>query len=183
MEVSDLIGIGRLGGMDAQGFFQVLIKPRYRPVFEDAKCVFLIFKSDRVFYVTISDRKERDKKTWVKFAEDGIAAERKLHREVIIAIDESSEEDEEEESLLGRDVVYDGLLLGCVVDVFYNGAQDVLVIATDLEEDLLVPRVDYFLLPQSRDSDVINLQNMDELLLAAGMRISGGALIRVEDED
>ncbi|HOH60368.1 MAG TPA: hypothetical protein PLI73_05590 [Candidatus Cloacimonadota bacterium] len=183
MTAPHLIGIGRLGGQDENGWHHVMIKPGYRDSFDHIDDLYLIFEQDRVFYVTISDRKERDKKTWVKFAEDGIAAERKLHREVIIAIDESSEEDEEEESLLGRDVVYDGLLLGCVVDVFYNGAQDVLVIATDLEEDLLVPRVDYFLLPQSRDSDVINLQNMDELLLAAGMRISGGALIRVEDED
>lgn len=145
------------------------------------KDLYLIFEKDRVFYVTISDRKERDKKNWVKFAEDGIAEERKLHREVVIAIEDSVEEQDAEEELLGRDVVYGELILGCVVDVFFNGAQDVLVIATDLEIDLMIPHVDHYFLPAKADSDVLFLRNMEELLLSSGIRISDGELLRIEE--
>ena len=85
MNVSDLIGIGRLGGQDADGFFQVLIKARYREIFSATNDVYLIFNSDRVFFVTICERNVSDRKVRVRFVEDGIAEERN-HREVIIAI-------------------------------------------------------------------------------------------------
>lgn len=165
-----------MGGQDGEGWHHVMIKPRYREDFDHMSELYLIFEQDRVFYVTISDRKVRDKKNWVKFAEDGIAAERKLHREVMMAIEDSTEADDMTEELLGCDVVYEELLLGCVVDVFYNGAQEVLVIATPLDIDLLVPMVDRYLLPGAKDSDVLYLGNLDELLAASGLLIVDGQL-------
>ncbi|MCB5269937.1 MAG: hypothetical protein PHU99_03940 [Candidatus Cloacimonetes bacterium] len=183
MTAPHLIGIGRLGGQDDNGWHHVMIKPQYRGDFDHTDDIYLIFEEDRVFYVTISDRKERDKRILVKFAEDGVAAERKLHREAVIAIDDTAFEPEDDEALLGRDVVLDGQLLGCVVDVFFNGAQDVLVLATDLDSELMIPYVDHYVLPPRKDSDVLHLKNMEELLAASGFKLQDGILSRNENED
>ena len=86
MKYPGLVGIGRLGGRDAEGFHHAMIKPEYRSVFTGLKEIYLIFNSDRVFYVTISDRKESDRKTWIKLLEDGISEEQKKSREVLIAM-------------------------------------------------------------------------------------------------
>lgn len=169
MEISDLIGIGRLGGIDAQGFFHVLIKPRYRTAFEDAKCVFLIFKSDRVFYVTISERKVSDKKIMVRFAEDGIDQERRLHRETLIALEpELLDEDEGLDHLLGYEVLADNKRLGEITDYFHNNAQYVLVITTVDGKELLVPYVDYYVQTEIPDPGVLVLVNAETLLEALG---------------
>lgn len=164
MEVSDLIGIGRLGGMDDQGFFQVLIKPRYRPAFEDTKNVFLIFKSDRVFYVTISERKVSDKKIMVRFAEDGIDTERRLHRETLIAIEpELLAGDEGLDHLLGFGVLHGDTPVGTVTDYFHNNAQFVLVINTLDDRELLVPYVNHYVQAVLPDPGVVVLINAQTL--------------------
>jgi len=182
MTAPHLIGIGRLGGQDSEGWHHVMVRPEYQEVFRHYVDLYLIFEENRVFYVTISDRKQCDKKTYVRFAEDGIADERKLHRETILAISEDAGEDGEE-SLLGLDVVYNGSLLGCVVDVFFNGAQDVLVIATALDTELLVPYVEHYLSTRDPGSDVIFLKNMEDLLLTNGSTLQDNVIIPCEDED
>ncbi|MCB5264989.1 MAG: hypothetical protein LHW41_01925 [Candidatus Cloacimonetes bacterium] len=177
-----LIGIGRLGGVDSEGWHHVMIKPEFREGFDHAVDLYLIFEENRVFYVTISDRKQSEKKTWVRFAEDGIAEERKLHREVFLAI-EDEEVQQDEDELLGLDVVYQGSLLGCVVDMFYNGAQDVLVISTALDTEILVPLVEHYLpLLPAETQGVVFLENMEDLLLASGHKLQNGQLFYSEDE-
>jgi len=182
MTAPHLIGIGRLGGTDGEGWHHVMIKPEFKSGFDHLVDLYLIFEENRVFYVTISDRKKNAKKTWVRFAEDGIAEERKLHREVILAVEDTPDADEEEESLIGLDVVYNESLIGCVVDVFFNGAQDVLVISTMLDQELLVPVVDYYLPRVPASDGVIFLENMEDLLLAGGFRMQDGQLSFSEDE-
>lgn len=182
MTAPHLIGIGRLGGQDNEGWHHVMIRPEYKAGFAHMVNLYLIFEENRVFYVTISDRKECDKKTWVRFAEDGIAEERKLHRETILAIAEVPEEDDED-SLLGLDVVYQDSLLGCVVDVFFNGAQDVLVISTPLDTELMVPHVEHYLADPISGSDVIFLKNMEDLLASEGLVFRDGELTIRDDED
>ena len=178
-----LVGIGRLGGIDSEGWHHVMIKPEYREGFDHTADLYLIFEENRVFYVTISDRKQSEKKTWVRFAEDGIAEERKLHREVFLAIEDEEIQDDDEDELLGLDVVYQGQLLGCVVDTFFNGAQDVLVIATDLDTEILVPLVEHYMpVPPAESQGVIFLENMEDLLLASGHSLQNGQLIYSEDE-
>lgn len=184
MTAPHLIGIGRLGGQDSEDWHHVMIRPEYNEVFRHLVDLYLIFEENRVFYVTISDRKLSEKKTWVKFAEDGIAEERKLHREVFLAIEDAEiQDDDEEYELIGLDVVYQGSLLGCVVDLFYNGAQDVLVIATDLDTEILVPLVEHYLpVPPADSQGVIFLENMEDLLLASGHTLRQGQLFYTEDE-
>jgi ribosomal 30S subunit maturation factor RimM len=181
MTAPHLIGIGRLGGNDGKGWHHVMIKPEYKAGFAHMADLYLIFEENRVFYVTISDRKQCEKKTWVRFAEDGIAEERKLHREVILAL-EDEEAEADEDSLIGLDVVYQDTLLGCVVDSFYNGAQEVLVIATALDTELMVPMVEHYLPEAPAAQAVIFLDNMEDLLLASGLKLDKGQLYEYDDE-
>jgi ribosomal 30S subunit maturation factor RimM len=178
-----LIGIGRLGGTDSEGWHHVMIKPSFRAEFDHIVDLYLIFEENRVFYVTISDRKQSEKKTWVRFAEDGVAEERKLHKEVILALeDQDPSQEEEETSLLGLDVVFGEQLLGCVVDIFFNGAQDVLVISTALDVEIMVPVVDHYIPSLPEAEGVIFLQNMEDLLFASGLKMEAGRLESIEDE-
>ncbi|MCB5247183.1 MAG: hypothetical protein PHD87_02540 [Candidatus Cloacimonetes bacterium] len=165
MKVSDLTGIGRLGGIDADGFYQVLVKPRHRRALADANEIFLIFNSDRVFFVTISDRDISDRKLRLKFAEEGIEEERKLHREVILALPAQEEaENDEPDELLGYTVVFQDREVGKVTDLFHNNAQFVLVVTTPAETEILIPLVDHFVSEIIPDPGVILLVNADSLL-------------------
>lgn len=164
MDLSGLTGIGRLGGKDERGFFQVLVRPRHRQTLLDAEDVYLIFDSDRVFFVTISEKEISDRKISVRFAEDGIAEERKLHRETIIAIEAEADDQEDPETLLGYSVLFQDQELGRVVDYFHNNAQYVLVIETLAGAELLVPWVDHYVSAVLPDPGMVVLQNAEPLL-------------------
>jgi len=167
MNYPGLIGIGRLGGRDAEGFHHVMIKPDYRSVFSGLEEVYLIFNSDRVFYVTISERKVSDKKIMVRFAEDGIEEERRQHRETLIALEpQELDEDEDLDKLLGYEVLADGKRLGEIKDYFHNNAQYVLVISTVDGRELLVPYVDYYVQALIPDPGVLMLVNAEPLVAA-----------------
>ncbi|HNQ43874.1 MAG TPA: hypothetical protein PKI59_05565, partial [Candidatus Cloacimonadota bacterium] len=127
-------------------------------------------------YVTICDRKISDKKTWVRFREDGIAAERKLHHEVYLALRDLPESANQDE-LIGYTAVYAGVNLGTVEDYFYNGAQDVIVINSAMGSELLVPLVDYYLEQVLDANQVLFLKNLDDLLAVNGLIIQDQKLV------
>jgi ribosomal 30S subunit maturation factor RimM len=164
MNVSDLIGIGRLGGKDEEGFYHVMVKPRYRQTLLDAEEVFLIFNSDRVFFVTISDRDISDRRIRIKFAEEGVAEERALHRETIVAIASEPETEDQPESLVGYSVVFENREVGKVTDYFHNNAQYVLVVTDPSGQEILIPLVDHFVSEVIPDPGVIVLVNAGSLL-------------------
>ncbi|MDP2172601.1 MAG: hypothetical protein Q8M98_05765 [Candidatus Cloacimonadaceae bacterium] len=166
MKISDLVGIGRLGSCDARGFYRVLIKPEYMSVFMETDEVFLIFNSDRVFYVTISEREFSDRKIWIRFAEDGIDIERGLHKEVILAIEniETDEDDDQMDELIGYDVIFSGIRIGRVKDYFHNNAQYVLEIETELGIQILLPYVDYFVGNEDEEHRQLIVQNVESIL-------------------
>jgi 16S rRNA processing protein RimM len=164
MNISDLIGIGRLGGRDDRGFFHVLVKPEFRTAFNKTDDVFLIFNSDRVFYVTISERKVFDRKLWIRFAEDGIAEERARHKEAIIAIEPFEEQDEGPDVLIGYTVIHEGVPVGTLMDYFYNNAQYVLVIQSPDGKEILVPFVEHFIAQTIDAARVIELRNASGLI-------------------
>ncbi|NLN84749.1 MAG: hypothetical protein GX135_01425 [Candidatus Cloacimonetes bacterium] len=168
MKLSDLIGIGRLGGKDADGFYPVVVKPRFRDVLAEAKDVYLIFNSDRVFFVSICERDDSDRKPRLKFAEDGIAEERVKHREVILALPLENEEEEEPEELLGYSVVFEEREIGKVTDYFHNNAQYVLEVTAPDGAEILIPMVDFFIGEVMENPGVIILINAESLLSEAG---------------
>jgi ribosomal 30S subunit maturation factor RimM len=166
MKIPGLTRIGKLGGRDAEGFHHVMVKPEYRSVFSGLSDVYLIFNSDRVFYVTISERKQSEKKMWVKFREDGIAEEQPKHKDVLLAIADEAEvtEAEELDELIGYKVLFADKVLGEVQDFFFNGAQQVLQIADVGQPELLVPYVDYYVMAVMVELKSIVLQNAEGLI-------------------
>ncbi len=167
MRLPGLTGIGKLGGRDADGFHHVMIKPGYRSVFSDLEEVYLIFNSDRVFYVTISERKQSGKKTWVKFLEDGVSEEQPKHKDVVIAIVEVEEDAAASDAatLAGFKVMHNNELLGEVEVVFHNGAQDVLQIVDSSGIEILIPLVDHYVQSVQADSQSVILHNAEELIV------------------
>ncbi|PKN74518.1 MAG: hypothetical protein CVU49_07875 [Candidatus Cloacimonetes bacterium HGW-Cloacimonetes-2] len=166
MNLQDLIGIGRLGGLDADGYYHIMVKPQYRDLLQELDEVFLIFNSDRVFYVSISELKETDKKIWIKFREDGIRQERQKHREVILAVapEDMESEDDELDALIGAIVLHQGKQIGTLRSYFHNNAQYVLEIESSDEQELLVPFVDHFVSSADAEAAVIELTNLEELI-------------------
>lgn len=162
----NLVSIGKLGGRDTYGFHHVMIKPDYRTVFSGLEELYLIFNSNRVFYVTISERKQSEKKLWVKFLEDGIAEEQPKHKDVILAIAEEVTETEVTglDALIGYNVISSGAELGIVEDYFYNGAQHVLQIVDKQKRELLIPFVDHYIEAVLDNLKSIVLQNATELI-------------------
>lgn len=170
MDAIDLIGIGRLGGRDDHGYYHAMIKPDFKPVFSALTECYLIFNSDRVFYVTISDKKIVDKKLRIRFVEDGIDEERPLHKEVTIAIDSASTSDDEPEAeelelILGYRVLFQDAPVGILEDYFYNGAHYVLQITDEAGGEVLVPWVPYFINATIHETGTLILQNAEGLIL------------------
>jgi len=117
-----LTGIGKLGRQNADGFHPVMIKPEYRTIFSELEELYLIFNSDRVFFVTISERMRQGNKTWIKLREDGVSEELYLHKDAVIGIEET-EQDTEAPSLnylVGYQVLFAGEELGIVEDFFFQ---------------------------------------------------------------
>jgi len=180
MQVQDLTGIGRLGGQDSKGYFHLLVKPEFKAKLSSGLEVYLIFNSDRVFYVTICDIRESDNKIWVKFSEDGVAEERPLHKEAVVAIynDDADEESPELDYLIGASVIFEGLSIGSLESYFHNGAQYVLEVQTILDSELLIPYVDYYVEATIATPPTILLQNATALLEAEGLKVEAGSLQR-----
>lgn len=173
MNCQDLISIGRLGGLDTDGFFHVMIKPDFREILPELKEVFLIFSSHRVFYVNISEIKEAERKLWIKFCEDGVTEERSKHKEALLALapEDLEEEANEMDQYLNWDVFYQGRLIGKLESYFHNNAQYVLEIKTIDGKELMVPNVDHYLAGIDPESSVIHLQNVDSLWEDTGFEL------------
>ena len=160
------VGIGKLGGRDAAGYHHVMIKPEYRELFFALDEVYLIFDSDRVFFVTITDKKKSEKKLWISFAEDGIDTERRRHREVILAIRDSRNQQDtlQLKRLASYQVLHEGEPLGVIEGNFDNGAQEVLVIRDADGCEILVPDVPHYV-KEIRDSQkTIVIHNAADLI-------------------
>ncbi|MBM4403229.1 MAG: hypothetical protein FJ042_02395 [Candidatus Cloacimonetes bacterium] len=168
METSDLIGIGKLGGRDGDGYYHVMVKPSLRATVEAITDCFLIFRCDRVFYVTISDAKLSQGRWYVRFAEDGIDEERSLHKEVILAVEpevlDSGKDDEDLDDLIGYQVIQGEAVIGTICDYFDNTAHHVLVIETIAGKELMIPYVDHYVLSVQAELRTVIVQNAGSLL-------------------
>jgi len=169
MDISDLIGIGKLGGRDSDGYYHLMVKPSRWSAVAAIKDCYLIFTSDRVFYVTISDVKESQGRYYVRFVEDGIDEERPLHKEVILAIEPETlsgdDKDDEMDDLIGFQVVQGDLVIGTVCDYFDNTAQYILVIKSANGREVMIPYVDHYIVSVLSDLKTIIVQNAEPLLV------------------
>ncbi len=168
MEVSDLVAIGRLGRQEPDGFHCVKLSPAHRHLFPDLTSCFLIFSSQRVFFVTVVERKITGKRQYLKFKEDGVAAECLRSERIILALapDELPRNEQELEilGLCGYDVLYQDRIIGTVSDAMINPMQSVFVVDLQDGGELLIPNVEKYVLSVDKKTHTVITQNLDGLL-------------------
>lgn len=168
MNISDLVGIGRLGRLEPDGFYHVQFNKPYKSIINRLQDCFLVFSSHRVFYVTVVEKKTTGNRTYLKFREDGIAEECIKHPKVLLAMDPDDltefDEDTEISYLYGYAVHFMDEHIGTVADALINPMQAVLIIDLNDGRELLVPSVPQYICAVDRQSGIIYMQNLEELL-------------------
>ncbi len=168
MEISDLIGIGRLGKQEPDGFYHVQFSQSYKTILNQLQTCFLIFSSHRVFYVTVVETKTFGQRSYLRFKEDGIAEECKKHAKVIIALAEEDlpdlKEGNEVLSLIDFKVQYLDTVIGEIMDVMLNSMQAVFIITLNDGRELLVPNVEQYVYLTDKQNGIVFMQNLDALL-------------------
>jgi ribosomal 30S subunit maturation factor RimM len=168
MERSELIGIGKLGFPEPGGYYHVQCNQADRDLLNQIQECFLIFDSNRVFFVTVEDRKTVANRFYLKFAEDGIKEESRRAKDIVVAVGNDQSElfsaADETEYLFGYDVYYQDDLFGKVEDAILSPMQAVLVIRLNDDRELLVPRVSYYVSGIDRKSKAVYTQNLESLL-------------------
>jgi len=168
MEISDLVGIGRLGRLESDGFYHVQFSQPYKSVLNQLQDCFLIFSSNRVFYVTVAETKVFGKHAYLRFKEDGIAEEVTKYANVVIALPEEDLSDSEEEkglsSLYGYKVRFQNTDIGSISHAIVNPMQAVFSIELNDGRELLVPNVEHYISRIDKKSKKVFLQNIEQLL-------------------
>ncbi len=168
MEVSDLVGIGRLGRLEPDGFYHVQFSQPYKTILNQLQECFLIFSSHRVFFVTVVETKTVNKRDYLRFKEDGIAEECRTTAKVIVALAEEDLEEFEDEddvkSLFGFKIHFQDAIIGTIADAMINPLQSVLIIALEDGRELLVPNVEHYVYSIDRQNKIVFMQNIELLL-------------------
>lgn len=169
MEISDLVGIGRLGRLESDGFYHIQFSQPYKSVLNRLQDCFLIFSSHRVFYVTVVETRTFGKQAYVRFKEDGIAEETAKHANVMLALpaedlSEGENEDDDLSGLYGYKVLFDGQEIGTISHAIVNPMQAVFSIELTDGRELLVPHVSHFVSLIDKRKKTVFLQNIEDLL-------------------
>lgn len=168
MEISDLVGIGRLGRLEPDGFYHIQFSQSYKTILSQLHECFLIFSSHRVFFVTVVETKTVNQREYLRFKEEGIAEECKKTARVIVALAEEDiaefEDDDEVKSLFGYQVYFQDDVIGTISDAMINPMQSVFIITLNDDRELLVPNVEHYIDSIDRQSGSIYMQNLELLL-------------------
>jgi ribosomal 30S subunit maturation factor RimM len=168
MEISDLVVIGRLGRLEPDGFYHIQLSQPYKPIVNQIQQCFLIFSSNRVFFVTVVETKTVGSRDYVRFLEDGVAEECKTTSKITVAMTEEDlmefEDEDDVTNLFGYKVHFNDAIIGEVTDAMINPMQSVLIIALEDGSELLVPDVDYYIEAVNNTDKIIYMQNLELLL-------------------
>ncbi|HPR16884.1 MAG TPA: hypothetical protein PLD62_01425 [Candidatus Cloacimonadota bacterium] len=162
MQISDLVAIGKLGNsLNKKGYIPFFEFDDFRHfLLED---VFLLFTDNRVRYVSITDI---DNKGNLRFDDEEITREAAQDGDVQVMIAKADWGNKMQEIglpvLVGKAVYLKKEYLGKVIDAFFNGAQQVMVILDQNEKEFMVPFVDHFIV--KTESEKIFLKNIEGLI-------------------
>jgi ribosomal 30S subunit maturation factor RimM len=167
MNYPELIEIGRLGRLEPDGFYHVQFSQSDRKVVNQLTECYLIFDSNRVFFVTVEDKRNVGNRLYLKFLEDGICAEHRKPGQTIIALakddlDEIIEDDVTD--LFGYNVFFNDVLIGKVEDAIVNPLQAVLIIELIDGRELMVPSVECYISTVNNPEKIVYMQNLEILL-------------------
>jgi ribosomal 30S subunit maturation factor RimM len=167
MEISDLVVIGRLGRLEPDGFYCIQLGQSYKFLLNQLSECFLIFSSQRVFFVTVVETKLSGPRAYWRFMEDGIAEECRKSAKVLVALapeDVPQAEADETSSLVGYTVQFMDEIIGTVSDAMVNRMQSVLMIELTDGRELLVPNVEHYVVTQDITKRLLSMQNLELLL-------------------
>lgn len=165
MQLKDLIPIARLTGVTDDGYLVLKTYKNFEDDFLKIQDLFLVFKDNRVRFVTLIDVKV-SKAYHVKIKEIDVLEEMTNPDEVKICmapddVDAITNEDDED-TPLGKDAVFKDIVIGKITDWFDNSAHDVLVIVLKNESEIMVPDVDSYVIEET--DEAIIFQNIDDFL-------------------
>jgi len=164
MQISDLISIGKLGNAK-QNKGLILFRPNrnFKREYLSIRDVFLVFTDKRVRLVTL-DKVSEAKEIYLSFLEKEIIAEIKSSVSVEMMITRNDmktiNKQDTDYDPVGKIVVFEGRKIGVISDVFFNNAQDVLVIKLEDGKEIMVPDVAEFVL--CKESDTIFMQKIKD---------------------
>ena len=158
MTINDLIPIGKLGRSlkDDPGF--LVFKPgrKFMSYYFDSKDIFLIFADYRVRFVTIDSIRE-DKNIWIRLMEKDVIAEIIEARSVKVALPK-------DDYIIGFQVQFNSRIIGSVIDVQYFGAHDIIVVKDADDLEYMIPEVEQYIVSIDKQSKLICVQNVEDLL-------------------
>ncbi|MDP8233106.1 MAG: hypothetical protein P9L91_10635 [Candidatus Zophobacter franzmannii] len=169
MQLSDLLPIGRLGTVfNKTGYISFKPLEFFRPALFSKKKFYLIFNSDRVFYVTLDKVKQYQGKLYLKFVEDGIFDELKLNRKPRVMIEKEQyyqmEGDANYTRVTDYTVIFREQEIGTVQDIMEDSFQDRLIVILNDGKEVIIPDVDYFITKKDTATKKLYTQNIEELL-------------------
>ncbi len=169
MQLSDLLPIGRLGKVfNNTGYISFRPSELFRPALFSSKKFFLIFNSDRVFYVTLDKIKFHQNKFYLRFVEDGIIEELENFRKPRVMIEKEfyyqSEGDTEYHRVTEYKVSFKGEEIGIVEEIWEDGFQDRLIVVLNDGRDVIIPDVEQYVERKDSKLRTVFLKNVEELL-------------------
>jgi ribosomal 30S subunit maturation factor RimM len=164
MQISDLVAIGKLGKfIDKKGFIPFREYKNYH--LQTDEDVFLLFTDNRVRYVTITEINTQSSLK-IKIDDAEIQSEAALDGNVTVMLSQNDVDhyfnESNEEDLIGMPVYFLGKKLGKIVESFFNGAQEIITIQTEIDKEILIPLVDKFI--REINADRIILQDVQDFL-------------------
>ena len=167
MNYPELIEIGRLGKREPDGYYHIHYSQSNRNILKQITECYLIFNSNRVFFVTVKDKQYKSKSIFLKFLEDGIDEEYSKPGQSVLALDQEELDtliSSDERGYIGYLVFYNGENIGVIDSILVNPLQSVISIGLNDDRELLVPDVSYYVETIDHQNNVIILQNLEQLL-------------------
>ncbi|MBN2829397.1 MAG: hypothetical protein JXR56_03635 [Candidatus Cloacimonetes bacterium] len=167
MQQSDLIPIGRLGTVYKNtGYISFKPLKSFRPALFSKKNFYLIFNSDRVFYVTLDKIKQYQGKLYLKFIEDGIVEELEIVQKALVLIEKEQYQEIEGQSisLIDYTVIFREQEIGTVQEIMEDSFQDRIIVELFDGKEVIIPDVEHFISKKDAEKKLLYTQNIEELL-------------------
>jgi ribosomal 30S subunit maturation factor RimM len=167
MQQSDLLPIGRLGTVyNNTGYISFKPLKFFRPALFSKKNFYLIFNSDRVFYVTLDKIKQYQGKLYLRFVEDGIIEELEVTKKALVLIEKQQylEIENKNNSLLDFTVIFREQEIGTVQEIMEDSYQDRIIVELYDGKEVIIPDVEHFIAKKDSETKRLYTQNIEELL-------------------
>lgn len=165
IQLKDLIPIARLTGVTDDGYLVLKTYKNFEDEFLKIQDLFLVFKDNRVRFVTLKDMKVA-KTIHIKIKEIDVLEEMTNPDTVQICMASDDVDaitnEADVDTPLGKDAVFNETVIGKITDWFDNSAHDVLVIVLKNESEIMVPDVDSYVIEETDEAVVF--QNIDDFL-------------------